>query len=322
MIFFVTCLRALAACLITNAHYTGIYPSDIIANGGLLGDVLFFAVSGYCLYHVKESFPRWYARRLIRCYLPVLLITALYALLGFYEVSAEGAVWWFLYPTFYHFVASIVILYVPYYVIVRVPVLREHLAAIMAGLAAVALVVYLVWYDKSYYHIDTVREPMIRFLFMESMLLGALFRQKDERVRDRFRPIYPILAALFFAAYFASKTAFSRYEELAELQILNWVALFVLLALLFRTFAGLDGKLGRMPAPVRKIISYLASITLEIYVVQSVLIALIRPLGHFPLNWLAVTAAILLAAATLHFGCNLILKPIESFIRGKGKSHR
>lgn len=46
MIFFITVLRALAACLITNAHYTGIYPIEIIANGGLIGDVLFFAVSG------------------------------------------------------------------------------------------------------------------------------------------------------------------------------------------------------------------------------------------------------------------------------------
>lgn len=36
MIFFITCLRALAACLITNANYTGIYPIDLIANGGLM----------------------------------------------------------------------------------------------------------------------------------------------------------------------------------------------------------------------------------------------------------------------------------------------
>ncbi len=46
MIFFITFLRALATCLITNSQYTGVYPTDIIANGGLLGDILFFAVSG------------------------------------------------------------------------------------------------------------------------------------------------------------------------------------------------------------------------------------------------------------------------------------
>ena len=66
MIFFITCLRALAACLITNAHYTGIYPIDLIANGGLIGDILFFAVSGYCLNNVKTLYPRWYGKRIYR----------------------------------------------------------------------------------------------------------------------------------------------------------------------------------------------------------------------------------------------------------------
>ena len=42
---FIILIRAIAAITITNAHYTGVYPTDLIANGGLLGDVLFFAVS-------------------------------------------------------------------------------------------------------------------------------------------------------------------------------------------------------------------------------------------------------------------------------------
>ena len=46
MFVFIEFLRALATCLITNSHYTGIYPSDIIANGGMIGNVIFFAVSG------------------------------------------------------------------------------------------------------------------------------------------------------------------------------------------------------------------------------------------------------------------------------------
>ena len=42
MFHFIVLIRALAAMIITNAHYTGVYPTDLIANGGLLGDVLFF----------------------------------------------------------------------------------------------------------------------------------------------------------------------------------------------------------------------------------------------------------------------------------------
>lgn len=55
MIFYITVLRALAAMLITNAHYNNVYPIEIIANGGLLGDVIFFAVSGFCLYNIKGA---------------------------------------------------------------------------------------------------------------------------------------------------------------------------------------------------------------------------------------------------------------------------
>ena len=42
MIFFITCLRMIAACLITNAHYTGIYPTDLIANGRIIGRCYIF----------------------------------------------------------------------------------------------------------------------------------------------------------------------------------------------------------------------------------------------------------------------------------------
>lgn len=54
---FIVLVRAIAAIVITNSHYTGVYPTDLIANGGLLGDVLFFAVSGYCLSNIKDAFP-------------------------------------------------------------------------------------------------------------------------------------------------------------------------------------------------------------------------------------------------------------------------
>lgn len=41
MVFYITLIRAISACIITNAHYTGVYPTDLIANGGLIGAVLF-----------------------------------------------------------------------------------------------------------------------------------------------------------------------------------------------------------------------------------------------------------------------------------------
>ena len=152
MIFFITVLRALAACLITNAHYTGIYPIEIIANGGLIGDVLFFAVSGYCLYNVKyelspKGFALWYGKRLWRVYPPVILMTLIYMLAGYYSLKEQNAFWWYVYPTYYHFVASIIILYIPFFFTMKIEILRNHLTVVMLLVALVGLGIYIFWYD-------------------------------------------------------------------------------------------------------------------------------------------------------------------------------
>lgn len=311
MVFYITCLKALAACLITNAHYTGIYPTDLIANGGLIGDIIFFAVSGYCLYNVKEPFLRWYGKRIWRVYPPVVFMTAIYLFLGEYDLADHSAAWWFIYPTYYHFVASIIVLYVPFYFIMKTDWLKVRIPQLMVVIGVVWFLVYVTVYDKSYYHIDTVREPMIRFLFMESMLLGAWFRQNDKMLRDRFSWFWPIGTMVCFAGYFASKLLFSHQTTLAPLQFINWMTIFALLFMLIRTFAGLDNRLSSLSAVGRQAITFIADITLEIYVVQYVLIWTLRSTGRFPLNWLAVTASIFVSAYVLHLVCGLLYKIVD-----------
>ena len=312
MVFFITVLRALAACLITNAHYTGFYPTDLIANGGLIGDVLFFAVSGYCLYNIKyelnfQGFIGWYGKRIWRVYPPVIIMTAIYMLLGLYSLEEHSLVWWYIYPTYYHFVASIVILYIPYFFIMNIDLLKRNILVIMAGIAAIWLIVYFAIYDTSYYHIDTVYEPMIRFLFMESMLLGAWFRQNDSRFRNKFKPTCLIMMAISLGIYFASKMLFSHKKSLAPFQLLNWMTIFVLLFFIFCTFCGWDKQLEKLPPLLKNSIEIISEMTLEIYVVQYVIIDIIREIGLiFPLNWILVTICILLAAFILHKICQLI----------------
>ncbi len=309
MITFITVLRALAACFITNAHYTGIYPTDLIANGGLVGDVLFFAISGYCLYNVKtelslQGFVRWYVRRLRRVYPPVIIATAVILALGAYDFSRHTLFGWFIYPTDYHFAASIVVLYIPYFFIMKIPFFRDHLAEVMEGIFAVWLLVYLLAYDRSFYHIDRVREPMIRFLFMESMLLGAWFRKNDGRLRGHFHPGYAAATLVSLGVYFVSKILFSRRAALSQLQFLNQIAILVVLFCLFRLFDGLDPVLERMPRKLWAVVRLIADHTLEIYVVQYVIIDRIREMGlWFPLNWILITACILAAAIVLHRVC-------------------
>lgn len=313
MVFFITLLRALAACLITNAHYTDVYPIDLIASGGLLGDVIFFGVSGYCLYNIRQSFPRWYGKRLIRCYLPVILITALYLLLGSYKITSEQSfIYWFIYPTYYHFIASIVLLYVLYYFVIKTPFLKTHIGSIMAVTAILYVAVYLLFYDRSYYHIDNVREPMIRFLFFECMLLGAWFKQHDEKFRNKQSLLSLLGVLLSFCVYFACKLTFSKYQAFSQLQGINQIVLFAFLFFIFRASSGYDCVLEKLPPLIKRVIRFIADITLEIYLVQYVLIDLLRTVAPFPLNWIAITASILLAATALHY----IVKFLLSIFKG------
>lgn len=301
MIFFITVLRALAACIITNSHYVGVYPTDLIANGGLFGDVIFFAVSGFCLTNVKNSFPKWYGKRLVRVFPAFIIISVIYILLGIHEFepSLQNIINTFVLPVKYHFISSIIILYIPFYFVMKIQKLREHIPAVSIIVATIWLLFYVFIYDKSYYHIDTVREPMIRFLFFFAMLLGAYFKLNIEKYRNKKSIISWSLLPILFGGYFASKLIFSRVDSIAMFQIVNQIILFALLAVTFRCFMSIDNWLEKLPNWMKSIITFISGITLEIYLVQ---IGIIDKLNFlkFPLNWLLITGIIVLLAFMLN----------------------
>ena len=316
MFDFIYLLRILAAILITNSHYENIYPLSVIANGGLLGDVIFFAVSGYCLFPVKHAFPKWYGRRLWRIYPAVWIITAVYLLLGFYEANTvRGYVKLLLYPTYYHFVASILVLYIVYYIAASIlqkwpEYFERNFVIILSVLILAYAVIYGFVYDRSYYHIDNVREPMIEFLYFFAMLAGLWFRKhKEQYLGSRKR--WPWLASIvLFGAYFASKMAFSRGRISSGFQFLNQLVLILLLICLLRGFIGLEEVLHRMPGRVHAAMVYAAGFAFEIYLVQYALIPRLN-VGPFPVNFVIVSAAIILSAWVLHLVSDLVTGKIK-----------
>lgn len=315
MIFYITVLRAIAAILITNAHYNNVYPIEVIANGGLLGDVIFFSVSGFCLYNLKDSFFKWYKKRLIRIYPAVWIITIAYLLIGFYTLNEMNIFQYFIYPTYYHFIASIVVLYILYYVIIKNSKLNNHILIVMIGCFVIQMIIYLLFYDKTYYHIDTVREPMIRFLFMEAMLLGAYFRKNEIKLMNKNKLYNWIFLIIAFISYFGSKLLFSK-GYLVEFQIVNQILLFILLYLILKCFSGINNKLENMNEKVKSVINFIAKITLEIYLVQYVIIPRLVSFV-FPLNWILITVTILISAYILHVISKVIIKKIEKIGESK-----
>lgn len=320
MIFFITVLRSLAAMLITNSHYVGVYPTDLIANGGLLGDILFFAVSGFCLCNPKNSFPKWYGKRILRIYPQIILITVLYLILGIYKWDSHTALGWFVYPTAFRFISCIMLLYIPLYFLMKSPKIKRHIELVFLAVLLLQLVSYILFIDKTVYNVDSVGRWFIYFIFFESMLMGAYFRLNLDKYRDKNKLINWFLLAGSAVVYFASKTLFSKFGGgILYLQILNQYVLLALLWFIVRCFCGIDGKLERLPVWIKKIFELLSKITLEIYVVQIGIITPLAKLLPFPLNWILLTSVILIGALILHFvsdklvsGITLLFKKIKN----------
>ena len=309
-------MRALAAIVITNAHYTGVYPTDLIANGGLLGDVLFFAVSGFCLANTKGKFGKWYLKRFVRVYIPSWLMTIIYMVLGAYVATgAKDIVDFFIWPTHWHFVASIIILYVPLFFVSKyIEMNKKNYWRMALGLFVLQMVMYLTVYDTSYYHIDKVREPMIEFLFFQSMLLGLHFRWRcnnEDALSDTISKKRIGGGILLLTIYFVSKLIFVKYEAVSAYQILNQFVLWMLLYVLFQLFMGLETKLKSIEGSKSWLcVKFIADRTLEIYLVQYVILDHLK-IGPFPLNWLLLTTTILCSAVCLRWLSQQVIKRIN-----------
>ncbi len=304
MVEYITWLKALAALLITNSHLGHIYPVTSLASGGLLGNLLFFAVSGFCLYTIRKPFLPWYGRRLVRIYPAVWLVTLIAVLTGVYSLDSwQDAVRLFLYPTYYHFIAAILLLYIPFYFVARMAHGREKpvrfLLACGGGVLVAYAACYLLFFDASSYHIDTVEEPMILFSYALAMLMGASFRVRGDNVSSSALSFLLCLVAVPLYCY--TKLAVGSGNIAPAYQCVNQVSLWLLCYALLRAGASLNKHLTYAPVFLRQAASFLASVTLEIYLVQYLIFSLPDIAEFvFPLNLFCTLSCIILVAWIAH----------------------
>ncbi len=323
MFYFINYLRTIATILITNSHYSQIWPIEDLAAGGLLGNILFFATSGFCLFNVKENFGKWCLKRIVKIYPVMIIFTLLTVLIGDYSLaSGKDAVRLFLYPTNYIFLVWLMLCYVVFYVVAWLSKKYDKTAEIaLAVVLGAWLLIYFVFVDKSVYHIDDVSKPFILFLYFSSMLIGALFK----KYIDKFNKIKIVNIGLLIVSlivYFGSKIAFSKIQSIVFWQILNQLSILVVLYFTFAFFIGLEDSLKKIPNWMNKAVKFVAGITLHIYIVQWVVIRRLEGL-IFPVNFFATTAVILILACVMYYAEFFIKKGILALvdkIKGKKKN--
>ena len=318
MFQFVYWLKAFAALSITNAHYANIWPSPSLAFGGHMGNCIFFFVSGFCLYNIKESFPKWYAKKIIRIYPALWIVAAVNFIFGLYKVdNILSLIRCIIYPTWFHFIGSIMLLYIVFYV-VRFLQKKFNIAIqwFMLATFLVFIVAYIFSFDKSYFHIEDVNEQWVRFSFFESMLLGALFRENYDKISSKMHWYNIAGLVLSLAGYFVGKKAFSNIESISPLQFLFPVILILMTASFGLIAVKLEKKefFTHINKKINKVVVFLSSLTLEIYLGQVIIISSFDKLA-FPLNFILVTSLIILYAWILHICGDFVQKKTRKLLK-------
>lgn len=304
MLQFIEFLRAAAVMLITNSHFDGVYPVNI-ATGGELGNAIFFMITGYLLANIKESdtFPKWYGKKLIRLYIPVLLFTPIELLLGRVEISSLGEfLWRFVWPTTYWFVGAMAILYAIYYFLVKYAGPRLGVRGgghsclyIVLGITTVIFCTGYALLDKTAFNLRTNTLAAYAVWFL-CMILGLLLRKGTVKKNNI---LHMALVGIFAVLYAGSKVVISRGALLAVqfIPVFASVGFALNLFVLFMNNEALFTKLNRYTG-VSKTVKLISKNSLEIYIVQQLLIWKLRGL-FFPVNLIVICLCVLLCGGLL-----------------------
>lgn len=303
MFLFVNWLKAFATIFITNSHYENIWPIPAMAMGGHLGNCLFFMLSGFCMYNIREAFPRWYAKRILRIYPALWIVATVDFVVG--RNSAHGIMAYihcYVWPTWYHFISSIMLLYVGFY-IVRWMQKKWKITTkwFLGGLALMFSTLYFTVFDQSYFHIDDIAENWVRFQFFASTLMGIMLREQYEKIDDKLTVWHCIRVFGLFIGYFLLKLLIGRMGRWTAYQGLIPVVQVLLVADMGLLAIKLEKRkfFEKMPKWLNRGAEFLSGITLEIYLGQLLIFYWFQDLP-FPIDFILVTTLIIAYAWIVH----------------------
>jgi peptidoglycan/LPS O-acetylase OafA/YrhL len=296
-----TFLRFIAVLLIANSHLELIYPRAWMAGDGLLGNCLFYAISGFGLVLGDRAkhrpFLQWYWRRLTRIY-PTVFITILIFAWGF---GSRWSVWRptdyfreFIWPTRYGFIQGIVIFYIFFYFVMKVERTWIYPALIVV-LAGVYSVFYLI--DIQHLLPRTVFKAGERSLIVGSihyfvaMLMGGWLAKSSLLTRwQRTMNSSGAMGAslIIFVLYIVLKHKMAAGHHANLYFLLHFFTLLLTFCLFLiahcREVISLVDRRGFVPTIIRVI----AAMTLEIYTVHFFVLNYPQILRMpFPVNWAA-----------------------------------
>jgi peptidoglycan/LPS O-acetylase OafA/YrhL len=299
-------LRTVAIALIVNSHMDGFYPVPALATGGAIGNALFFALSGFGLASgapgTTPGFASWYRRRVCRIYPALVLAVVLFIVLPGRAWAVWGLREWveqLIWPTEYWFIGALMLFYALLYPLLRIARPWAYLVALVA-----LVVPYLAWYqtalDLSRYTIEGV--GYFKWIhYLQVMLFGAFLSGRKDLLAAGAGWRDGALLAVVIAGYYGL-LLLVQSGRAGALQGVTHLLVYPMILLALRlacsppvahTVLALRG--------IRAAVTFVAVVTLELYLVQGAVRALPWVLSPpFPFNILACWATTLLAGYLLH----------------------
>lgn len=304
-------LRALGALLIINSHCEPFHPLRQLAFGGLVGDSLFFFLSGFGLAlgqaKSRRGFLAWYGRRAARILPSVACVVLIFDVFwttpdatrswGFYVASLAG--WGPHNP----FVGQILSMYVLIYFVLKMN--SRRLTVLLALLCVPYAVTPFV--DRG----DAVFHAFHWLSYFHQMVFGAWLARREESVR-------PADARGFAASLLMALVLASTRAVLAGGRFPSWffaphLMVFPLLYALLRCARGrsIAAFLESRPR-IRWTVATLGGATLETYLIHTRLIprldfgSLGFPLGVAAFLTVSIVLGCLLAALTTRLSTLII----------------
>ena len=332
MFEFVIYLKALATILITNSNFDTIYPISQLSMGGSIGNSIFFWVSGFVFRILKAEGQlswtggAWYLHRLWRIYLPcvvaVLINTFYRYMIHIATPNLKEILGNIVNPTVgFWFVQAILVLYILYYITVRMldnGTLSFKVVFITIGI--IYTISYVLCVDKSYVSIE--RDSLFKWIYYFAVMMLGFYCKKKKRSNAQNKVSLLIVCSAMFVIFYGLQFVIKRCTVLLPFQFIIHVEEVVFIYYITYLFENLESffiKIKHKTA-ISKIADSLAKITLEIYLVQMVVIDLCAEHLAFPLSFVVAVVGIYVYAIIVNSISTQVRRIVEKIVIRKKKA--
>lgn len=291
-------IRFIAILFITNSHFQPLYyfcPS--LGTLGVHGNALFFFISGYVLSlgSTYSCFLDWFKKRISRIWPTIIAWSILSSIIFEKEITWEDL----LIAKDYWFIQCIVIYYIFLYFINKLKVERIKCLLNISLIVFSFIILLLPKCNGSIYH------GFHYVCYFPSVLLG-LYCGKGEKMKISLVGLQLVISlVLYYIIIYIGKgqNNYFYYTQIIAIIPINYFVMCLFLILKKYSFSLQSSYIG-------KIIFFISSLSLEIYIVQlSIISGKYNDL--FPLSLFIIFIKIIIMAYFLKISSNILIQTIS-----------